>query len=148
MDKWRPSRVSAPAEEEREEKEDLKDFFDRQSEETVPFLLQRKEEAALRYDAGKTRYDLVPYEIEELLAEVYTRGAAGKYEDHNWKKGMSYSRVYSALRRHLATWLSGNSIDREDRLHHLGKVIWNSGTLYYYERYGIGTDDLRRKNEK
>ena len=55
---------------------------------------------ALRYDEGKIRHDLLPGHAINELAKVYTMGAK-KYADHNWRKGMKWSRVIASLKRHL-----------------------------------------------
>ena len=41
-----------------------------------------KDEGAKRYDAGKVRWDLLPYDMLEKVAEVFTHGAS-KYADNN-----------------------------------------------------------------
>ena len=42
----------------------------------------------VKHDEGKARFDLIPADSLEALAEVYTMGAR-KYAAHNWKKGLS-----------------------------------------------------------
>lgn len=45
------------------------------------------EQKGLRYNSGKTRYDLIePFALEQL-ANVFTKGSE-KYADHNWLKGL------------------------------------------------------------
>ena len=90
------------------------------------------------------RYDLIPPEFEQALAEVYGRGAL-KYADRNWEKGYSWGLSVGALRRHLAAWLQGESLDPDTGAHHLAQVAWHAATLYTYEHRGLGTDDIRRK---
>lgn len=90
------------------------------------------------------RYDLIPVEFEEALSEVYGRGAL-KYEDRNWEKGYRWSLSVGALRRHLARWLQGESIDPETGAYHLAQVAWHAAALFIFELRGIGNDDVRRK---
>lgn len=71
-----------------------------------------------KYDEGKTPYDLLSVEFLEGIAEVSAYGAA-KYEPYNWAKGIKYSRVFSALMRHLWNWWRGERCDKESGLHHL-----------------------------
>jgi len=91
-------------------------------------------------DDGKLRYDLIPgYALEEL-ANVYTIGA-GKYADHNWRKGMRWGRLFSAMCRHAWAWWTGERNDPQDGQHHLASVAWIAFTLMEYEKYKLGEDD-------
>lgn len=101
-------------------------------------------EGAVKHDDGKVRMDLVPPAAIRALAEVYTVGAA-KYAPHNWRKGMSWSRVYAAVQRHLTAWAMGEDLDPEDGLSHLAHAMWGMATLLEYDRLGLGVDDLMRE---
>lgn len=90
------------------------------------------------------RYDLIPVEFEEALAEVFGRGAL-KYADRNWEKGYRWSLSVGALRRHLAEFLKGHNLDEETGAHHLAQVAWHACALFIFEQRGLGTDDIRRK---
>ena len=83
------------------------------------------------------RYDLIPPEFEQALAEVYGRGAR-KYADRNWEKGYAWGLSVAALRRHLTAWLQGESLDPDTGAHHLAQVAWHAATLYTYEHREIG----------
>lgn len=85
-------------------------------------------------DAGKLRFDLIPCEVEELQAHIFTMGAA-KYEDRNWEKGIDYGRVYAAARRHMNEWLHGVHKDPESGLPHLAHAVWNLNALIYFDLY-------------
>lgn len=100
---------------------------------------QQKAEPGLRYDAGKTRWDLVPPEFEEVV-DVYTFGSR-KYADHNWERGMSWGRVFGSLFRHVWKFWRGETIDSESGLHHMAHAAWNCIALLVYSRRGVGTDD-------
>lgn len=88
------------------------------------------------------RYDLVPPEFEDALAEVYGRGAR-KYADRNWEKGYKWGLSVAALRRHLKAWLMGESIDPETGAYHLAQVAWHAAALFTFELRQLGTDDVR-----
>lgn len=103
-------------------------------------------EAAVKHDAGKLRFDLIPPHALGELARVYTIGAA-KYGDHNWKKGMPWGRVVAALLRHLYAWLRGEDHDPQDGQHHLASVMWCAVTLMEYQRRKVGEDDVREPME-
>ena len=102
----------------------------------------------LRFNSGKVRFDLVPHEAEEALAEHYGRGAM-KYPGRNWENGMPWMGVAASLRRHLNKWLAGEDYDEETGGHHMIAVAWNAIALFTYFVRGLGTDDrvrVRRKN--
>lgn len=90
------------------------------------------------------RYDLIPVEFEEALANHYGLGAR-KYEDRNWERGYKWSLSIAALRRHLSAWLGGESRDPETGSSHLICVAWHAIALFIFESRGLGTDDIRRK---
>lgn len=93
-------------------------------------LLERE---GVKYDGGKLRYDLIPADALEQLAAIYTMGAK-KYTDNNWRKGMSWSRPFSALMRHAWAWFRGEDIDPESGLNHLAHAAWNCFTLINYSK--------------
>ena len=91
-------------------------------------------------DDGKLRYDLIPPIPLAALAHVYTMGA-GKYSDHNWRRGMAWSRVIGAMMRHIEAFRQGTSIDPKDGQHVLGSVAWCALALIEYERTHPELDD-------
>jgi hypothetical protein len=93
-----------------------------------------------KFDDGKPRLDLVPYSTIQALARVLGFGAK-KYGDWNWTKGLSWSRPFSALLRHLWAWFWGEDIDPESKLHHLDHVLANACFLRHYTEHNIGTDN-------
>jgi len=106
---------------------------------------QRASEAALRYDAGKLRYDLLPGDALAALVKVYTKGAV-KYADRNWEKGMSWSRCFGSLMRHCWAFWRGEQNDPETGCHHMAMAAWNCFALVSYSLRAIGNDD--RPKEK
>ena len=95
---------------------------------------------AIKHDAGKPRYDLIPPEALDGLARLYALGAE-KYKDRNWEKGMAWSRIFSALMRHAWKWFRGERYDAIDSQHHLLSVIWCAVALYTYDMRCVGEDD-------
>lgn len=85
----------------------------------------------IKHDSNKLRYDLIPPEALEGLAQVYTFGA-NKYDDRNWEKGIKYSRVFAAIMRHLWAWFRGEDKDIESRLSHLDHASWGCFALRTY----------------
>lgn len=112
---------------------------------TVGHLQQPLPEGT-KYDSGKPRLSLLSSIAITEIAKVATMGAI-KYDDHNWRKGMKWSRIMDALMRHLAAYNRGERIDPESGLSHLAHVGWNVLALLEYEASGIGEDDLWRGHE-
>lgn len=65
----------------------------------------------VKHDKGKPRVDLVPPGAILEVAEVLTDGIE-EYGAHNWKGGIAYSRLYSAIQRHLLAFWKGDDIDK------------------------------------
>lgn len=103
-------------------------------------LKQSKVEPALRYDEGKSRYDLIPADSLHELVMVYTKGAA-KYAPRNWEKGMSWSRCFGSLMRHCWAFWRGDAIDPETGCHHMAMAAWNCLALCSYQLRKVGQDD-------
>lgn len=105
-------------------------------------VLQPKAElsAGVKLDDGKDPWHLAPFDAICAIVKVLAFGAK-KYEPRNWEKGMDWSRLYSALMRHLVAWWSGDKGDPDTGYSHL----WHAGCcilfLIAYEIRGIGKDD-------
>jgi hypothetical protein len=83
-------------------------------------------------DEGKIPLDLwSPLALEET-AKVLAFGAA-KYGPYNWAKGIKYSRVFSALLRHLWAFWRREKLDPETGLHHLAHAMCCLMFLLHYE---------------
>lgn len=94
----------------------------------------------IRFDNGKLRYDLIPPEVLEALAEVYTYGVK-KYADRNWELGMDWMRVFASQFRHAVSWLKNESVDPESGLTHAQHALWNWAALVVYEKRKVGLDN-------
>lgn len=77
--------------------------------------------SGLKYDQDKPRMDLLDADALEGVAKVLTFGAQ-KYEAHNWRQGLSNSRILAALLRHLFSIMRGEYIDPESGLPHIDHV--------------------------
>ncbi len=75
-------------------------------------------EGGTKHDDGKSRMDLYPRQALLEIGDVLAFGAA-KYEQHNWRKGIQYSRLVAAALRHLTAWNEGEDKDPESGLSHL-----------------------------
>ena len=78
-----------------------------------------------KYDTEKPRMELLDPEFLVGVAQVMTFGAQ-KYEAHNWRKGIAFSRLIAAALRHLMAIMIGKNADTESGLphvYHLGCCI-------------------------
>ena len=94
----------------------------------------------LKYDEGKLRYDLLPPEAIKAIVRVLTYGAT-KYAPRNWEKGIAYSRLLAASRRHEAAWEMGEDIDTETGIHHLAHKACCDIMLLSQELWGMDEFD-------
>lgn len=93
-----------------------------------------KKEIGLKNDKkdNKIRWELLPLDIINEIAKVYTKGAE-KYSDNNWKLlGNGYERYKGALLRHLAA-NDKNPIDEETGCYHLAQVAWNAIAMLWFK---------------
>lgn len=93
-----------------------------------------------KFDEGKVRVDLIPTESLFAVAEVLTFGAS-KYGEHNWRKGMAWSRLYAAAQRHMMKWNAGETHDEESGKNHLAHACVNLLMLLSYEKSCRELDD-------
>jgi len=93
-----------------------------------------------KFDEGKVRVDLLPSESLFAVAEVLTFGAS-KYGEHNWRKGMAWSRLYAAAQRHMMKWNAGETHDEESGKNHLAHACVNLLMLLSYEKSCRELDD-------
>lgn len=87
-------------------------------------------------DGMKLRYDLIPIQMLERIAGLYTRGAK-KYGDCNWQKAETqeeFDRFKQSAWRHFISWQKGQ--EDED---HASATIWNLMAYEWLTKY---------KNEK
>ncbi|WP_439392598.1 dATP/dGTP diphosphohydrolase domain-containing protein [Bradyrhizobium sp. PMVTL-01] len=105
---------------------------------------KQKQEAGSKFDAGKARIDLIAPEMLFGTAEILTFGAE-KYGERNWEKGMSWSRPFGALMRHLWAWWRGEKNDAETGKPHLWHASCCLMFLIAFEARSEGTDDRPRK---
>jgi len=93
-----------------------------------------------KFDKGKRRYDLIPYDALEEIIKALEHGAE-KYDDHNWVKCPKRSRYWAAMMRHSTQWFKGEDKDAESGLSHLAHAGACILFLIAYELRGLGQDD-------
>lgn len=92
--------------------------------------------------AKLARFSLIPPSFLWALAEHYGQGAK-KYADKNWERGYKWSLSLDASQRHLNQWLLGEDNDEETGSSHLVAAAWHLIALFFFHKYGKGTDDIR-----
>jgi hypothetical protein len=101
-------------------------------------------------DPKKLPMWLVPVTFIRAVAAVLGYGQK-KYAANNWRKGMAWSEVYSALQRHLTAWLEGEENDEESGLSHLWHAACCLAFLIEYAAfrnlYGRFDDRFKRPEE-
>jgi hypothetical protein len=99
-----------------------------------------KEASGLKFDGQKTMHELVPSFAQEEYAKVLTFGA-NKYAPHNWEKGIKWSRIIGACKRHLLAIERGEDYDKETGLLHSAHLMCEAGFLTeYYKIFPQGDD--------
>jgi hypothetical protein len=93
----------------------------------------------MKFDGEKARMDLVPWDVVEKAARVFTYGAA-KYDDRNYY-GLSQSRLFGAVQRHLTAWYTGKDTDPETGESHLSHALCGVMMLLEKEIHELGPDD-------
>lgn len=97
-----------------------------------------------RKNAGKLRYDLTPAFAQQEYVRVLTAGSI-KYEDNNWKRGMTWSSVMASMKRHIAAFESGEDIDEETQCYHTAQIMCNAAFLTeFYKIFPSGDDRQHR----
>lgn len=91
------------------------------------------------------RFSLIPPGFVWALAEHYGKGAK-KYADRNWEKGYKWSLSLDASQRHLNQWLMGEDNDEETGSSHLIAAAWHLCALWFFHKFGKGTNDVRVSN--
>lgn len=85
-------------------------------------------EQFMKFDDGKLQYSLIPPEVLEEMAKIFTYGA-NKYEKNNWRKNKDLDRYVDALYRHMEAWRAGEINDKESGYNHLSHAITNLAFL-------------------
>lgn len=100
----------------------------------------------LKYDKEKPRMDLLDPDFLEGVAQVLTFGAE-KYAAHNWRGGISISRLIAASYRHLGAINRGENIDGESGLPHVHHLACCSMFLSWMLANRSDLDDRWKRNE-
>lgn len=104
------------------------------------------EEKGIKFDSEKIPLNLLPTEALWEVGKVLALGR-NKYDAYNWKNGMSWSRLYGAILRHLFAWMEREDKDPESGLSHLAHCACNILFLIVYEKLQLGEDDRWTKGD-
>lgn len=105
-----------------------------------PYLFDEKDNAGRKNDEGKPPLALLSGIALIEIAKVLDFGQK-KYATWNWKGGFKWSRVASAVLRHIFSWLSGEDKDPETGLSHLAHAGCGIIFLIDFEINKLGEDD-------
>jgi hypothetical protein len=107
---------------------------------------QEEHVAGVKADGGKLPYELLPEDAIEEVVKVLQFGAK-KYAPHNWEKGISFRRIYAAIRRHGVAVMRGEDNDPETGLSHWAHLTCEGlFALAFALRKTEGTDDRKGIN--
>lgn len=73
-----------------------------------------------RRESVSYRYDLIPPEALEVLADVLGEGAR-KYSPRNWEQGLPVSNCINHMLAHLVEWQKGDVSEN-----HISHFLWNA----------------------
>lgn len=104
------------------------------------------EPTGIKHDQEKVRVDLLSSIALVEIGRVLTFGAK-KYDAHNWRGGILWSRVLGATLRHLLAFMGGQDKDPETGLSHLAHAGCCIMFLLEYEATHKNLDD-RYKSPK
>lgn len=102
-------------------------------------IMEEDKKVAVKNDQDKPIMALLPPDSLEEIAKVFTYGAH-KYSEWNWAAGFKWSRIYSALLRHLNAFWKGEDFDEVGN-HHLACAGCNVMMLLSHALRNIGEDD-------
>lgn len=95
---------------------------------------------AVKFDAGKLPYHLVPWDAMDEVTAVLRFGAK-KYGERNWERGGHWSRDIAACFRHITRWFIGEDLDPESGRNHLAHAICCLFFALAYNLRKVGVDD-------
>jgi hypothetical protein len=90
---------------------------------------------AMRFNAGKPKWHLLPLWLLEPVVEVLEYGAK-KYAPYNWMKGGDVSTPLDSMTRHCVSLQCGEWVDSESGLPHAAHIAVNALQIlcWYKER--------------
>lgn len=99
-----------------------------------------EEASGTKYDQDKPRTDLLSSIALIEVAKVMGHGAK-KYQEHNWRQGIKWSRLLGAAMRHLLAYMRGEDKDPETGLSHMAHLACCAMFLIEYSVTHKDLDD-------
>jgi len=117
------------------ESDDKPSFVDRQYEPSGVAFNQELQDGC-KYDKGKARWSLIPLDVIQGAADVFTFGA-NKYSDYGWQQGVLErpDKYISALMRHITEYQSGQRIDEDSGMPTMDHILCNCIILGWYDKH-------------
>lgn len=85
----------------------------------VAMVAPTREAPGKKWDAGKRRWDLLPWDQVGQIVDILGHGA-DKYGENNWRELARFDdRYFAAVMRHLTAWRRGERIDPDSGHTHL-----------------------------
>lgn len=100
----------------------------------------------LKFDDGKAPLDLLSPKAMTEVAKVMAFGAK-KYDKHNWRNGLAWSRLVGAALRHIEAFNDGQDKDPETGLSHIAHASCCLMFLLEYEQTHPELDDRYKAPE-
>lgn len=91
------------------------------------------QEVAIKDDSDKPDLHAIDPIFLDQVAIALSKGE-DKYGVDNWKNGLSFSRILSAMKRHVQAIERGENIDLESGMPHATHVACNAMIFDYYRR--------------
>lgn len=110
--------------------------------------MSEKNNVGRKNDQDKPDLSLIPTDALWGMAAALTYGAR-KYDRHNFRNGIAYSRLVAATMRHLSAWNEGESNDPETSLSHIDHALASLAMLKFMEVNKKEMDDryITEKNK-
>ncbi len=109
----------------------------------IPELIQNSVEGK-KYDSEKPDLSLLPKEFLEEVSKAFMHGEK-KYGRYNYLGGMAWTRIIASILRHASAFNSGEDIDSESGITHLGHLGAATAMLLVYHKRGLGKDNREGK---
>jgi hypothetical protein len=100
-----------------------------------------------KFDSGKPPISLIPGAAIMQTATVLGYGAK-KYDAHNFKGGIKYSRLLDAALRHIIAWSEGQDLDEESKHSHLAHASATIAMLIWMAENRPDLDDRYKPERK
>lgn len=103
-------------------------------------LRQRAVTGGVKDNRGKSRVDLIPFNVLLRVGNVLGFGAT-KYKPHNWRLGLGWSDTIGSALRHIFAFAEGEDMDPESGQCHIDNAITQLIFLSEYYHTKTGIDD-------